>query len=151
MGWICKCVANGGDRRGGEFYREELRERERETKNSSAGANGAYPHLFGLRLAEKLFGRSLAEKASFGHRWAENGPVRPPATRSYYFRPGPRQQRVFGPTAAEKPTSATPWPKLPFRPTPGRRATSFAFFSFYAIVSEIATKNNIVLKKNSRG
>ena len=81
----------------GEFYREELRERERETKkdptkNSSAGANGAYPHLFGLHLAEKLFGRSLAEKASFGHRWAENGPVRPPSSRSYYFRPGSRQQ-----------------------------------------------------------
>ena len=102
MGWICKCVANGGDRRGGEFYREELRERERETKNSSAGANGAYPHLFGLRLAENIFGRSLAEKASFGHRWAENGPVRPPGTRSYYFRPAPPPTTSFRPNRGRK-------------------------------------------------
>ena len=40
-----------------------------------------------------------------------------------------------------------PGRKAPFRPTPGRRATSFAFFSFYTIVSEIATKNMILLKK----
>ena len=107
----------------GEFYREELRERERERKgneeqSTAQGRTGAYPHLFGLDLAENGFGRSLAEKASFGHRWAENGPVRPPSSRHYYFRPVPRQQRVFGPSAAEKPTSAMPWPKSPFSAHP---------------------------------
>ena len=136
--------------RGGEVQRRTKREKGKQKRRTEAARrrDGAYPHLFSLDLAEKVFGRSLAEKASFGHRWAENGPVRPPSSRSYYFRPGPRQQRVFGPSAAEKPTSAMAWPKTAFSANPGRQGHNFAFLSNCAIVSENTTKNMIVLKKN---
>ena len=93
----------------GARYREELRERKENRNEEQRQRDGAYPHLFG---------RSLAEKLCFGHLWAENGPVRPPSSRSYYFRSGPSRQRVFGPSAAEKPTSAMPWPKSPFSAHP---------------------------------
>ena len=134
-------MANGGDRRGGAFLqrrteREKGKRRRTErsrrrpvlirTFSAAAWPKSSTSVTGGPKTAQ--FGLSAAEATIFGRAPADS-----------VFSAQARPKSLLRPCPGRKP---------PFRPTPGRRATSFAFFSFYTIVSEIATKNMIVLKKS---
>ena len=133
-------MANGGDRRGRAFLqrrteREKGKRRRTErsrrrpvlirTFSAAAWPKSSTSVTGGPKTAQ--FGLSAAEATIFGRAPADS-----------VFSAQARPKSLLRPCPGRKP---------PFRPTPGRRATSFAFFSFYTIVSEIATKNMIVLKK----
>ena len=89
--WLCKWVQIGGDQGGDRSSTEKNERNERKKRRAGRGRwrrDWPYPDLFGLGLAEKLFGCGLAE----------NGPFRSRPGRSYYFRPSPNRRDLFGPT-----------------------------------------------------
>ena len=135
--------------RGGVLQRRTERERERETKNRAQRR--------GERVLIRTFSADTWPKTASVEAWPKRPASVTGGPKTAQFGLLAPEATIFGRAPANNEFSAQPRPKsllrphpgrkLPFRPTPGRRATSFAFFSFYAIVSEIATKNNIVLKK----
>ena len=135
-------MANGGDRRGGAFLQRRT-EREK-GKRRRTGKNRALASAGLIRTFSAVAWPKSSASVTCGPKTAHFGL---PAAEATIFGRAPADSAFSAQARPKCLLRRCPGRKAPFRPTPGRRATSFAFFSFYTIVSEIATKNMILLKK----